>query len=645
MDFTKPILRAVTLAKTEQAHKNHGRVKDLADEYLANITGEGIEKYLKQFVVRESEQMFAQRVALTNSINPAVANSLMKPFYKVSRNNSVARAYDFKDEKINKKVEIMLNDFNGDKIDNTAGFETWLKTRFVELSFGDPNGFIVIEWDAVGVNETIKPRPFEVSSHEAINYEYKGAELQWLFVKNAIKFFKLVGGKTTAEDGAKYTLYGVGYTVVLEQVDKAYREENGLILAGNQTYVEFNKNTFLQSIYETKLGFVPAFRVGYIRDLATKGDSFVNPFHSAMPYFRKALKTTSELDITMTGHVFPQKLQYLQPCQGASATESCFNGKNPTGGTCSACNGSGFKTITTAQEAIYLKMPESKDEMIPLNDILVYKAPPIELVKFQNDYVKELKQEAHLAVYNSNMFITPDIQSAKTATEVDSNMEGIYDALEPFTEKYSKIWRLVVYTCAVLAGYNETKDDFNLIHQFPADPKLKTISLLLQDLQKVNESGAPSFTRDVINNDIAEIIFTGDDEALEKYKIRHKFYPFNGKTTDEISLQLSSQYVSEETKILYSNFEAIFTEIEINDDKFYQKKYKEQRQIVDETVKKWKDEILKSEPIAIDFGNLGGSGSQNQNQNQNGDNAGNQTGDQNAGASQNNDGNPPAVTQ
>ena len=58
-------------------------------------------------------------------------------------------------------------------------------------------------------------------------------------------------------------------------------------------------------------------------------------------------------------------------------------------------------------------------------------------------------------------------------------------------------------------------------------------------------------------------------------------------------------------------------------------------------MQKWKDEILKSEPIAIDFGNLGGSGSQNQN----GDNAGNQTGEQNAGTNQNNDGNPPAVTE
>ena len=76
MDFTKQILRAVTLAKTEQAHKNHGRVKDLADEYLANITGEGIEKYLKQFVVRDRAQLFPQLVALTNSINQSIKKKL-----------------------------------------------------------------------------------------------------------------------------------------------------------------------------------------------------------------------------------------------------------------------------------------------------------------------------------------------------------------------------------------------------------------------------------------------------------------------------------------------------------------------------------------------------------------------------------------
>ena len=83
MDFTKPILRAVTLAKTKQTHANQSKTSELAKEYSAHITGEGIADYLKRYTVRESEDMFKQRVAITNSINPAVASSLMKPFYKV----------------------------------------------------------------------------------------------------------------------------------------------------------------------------------------------------------------------------------------------------------------------------------------------------------------------------------------------------------------------------------------------------------------------------------------------------------------------------------------------------------------------------------------------------------------------------------
>ena len=644
MDFTKPILRALTLAKTEQSHVNYKTVTEKAAEYLANITGSGIDDYLKQFVLRETEEMFNQRKQITNSINPAIANSLMKPFYKVSRNNNVKKIYDFKDEKINSKVEIMLNDFNGDKIDNTDGFETWLKTRFIELSFSDPNGFVVLEWNAASKTETIKPIPFEVSSKEALNFEYNGSELVWLFVKNEIQYFKFVGGKTTTEAGAKYTLYGIGYTITIEQVDREYRAQNGLELENNQRYEEWQNKTFVMTLHETNLGFVPAFRIGYARDLATKGKSFVNPFDAAMPYFRKALKTVSELDITMTGHVFPQKLQYIQACTGASPQEPCYNGKTTTGTTCAACNGTGFKTITTAQEAIYLKMPESKEDFLPLNEMLVYKAPPIELVEFQNKYVKELKQEAHLAVYNSNMFLTSEY--AKTATEVDSNMEGIYDAIEPFTERFSKAWRLVVYTCAVLSGFNENSDKFDLMHQFPSDPKLKTLSILYSDLKAVNDSGAPSFTRDVINNDIAEIIFSGDDAGLNKYKVRHEFFPFNGKSNDEIILFIGSQYVSENTKILYSNFEAIFNEIEFSDKNFYQKKHAEQKEILEKMVEKFKTEIIKNEPFNLDFGQLGAAAGSETEQNS-GSNDGNtddnSNSDANSEAIDNSDGNVPEV--
>lgn len=638
MDLRKLTLKALTLAATQEKHCNYTKTIKLSDEYSAHITGEGISKFLKRFTLRESKEMFDQRVQLTNSISPAIASSLMKPFYKVSRNNNITKKYDFKDEKINENVAIMLNDFNGQKVDDTDGFENWLKTRFIELTFSDPNGFVVIEWDAVAPTETIKPRPFEVSSNEVINLEYKGAELQWLFIKSPVKYYvQDAAGKVTAKDGHKFTFYAIGYTITIEPIDKTYRSANNIPLESNQEYKEIKGIWYLITTYETKLGFVPAFRVGYARDLATQGKTFVNPFNPAMTYFRKSLKTTSELDITMTGHVFPQKMQYFKSCEG-TPDNPCQNGKTLDGGVCPSCDGTGLKTVKSAQEGIFLQMPDDPKDLIPLDQLLVYKAPPIELVKFQNDYIKELKQEAHLAVYNSNMFITPDAQFAKTATEVNSNMEGIYDTLEPFTEKYSKVWKFVVYTCAILAGFDEKSDDYDLLHAYPPDPKLKTLSVLLADLKAINDSGAPSFMRDITNNDIAEILFNGDENALLKYKVKRMFYPYNGKTDDEVAMFLSSQYVSDYTKILYSNFEGIFTEIEKAKKNFYTLKYDEQAKIVEEYVNKYKDEILKSEPMAIDFSKVTGGGNA---QNQDGQN----NGGQNPSGQDNQDSNNPPQNQ
>lgn len=597
------MFRATTLILSGEKHCYYKEVTEYAKEYAAHITGKGIEAYLIRYAVRESEEMFKQRCELTNAINPAVSNSLMKPFYKVSRNNNITQKYDFKNTDINSRVEIMLNDFNSDMMDNTNGLDTWLRTRFVELSFTDPNSFVVIEWDAVGPTETIKPRPFEVSSVDAWNYEFKGNVLQWLHVATPKKYDCIVSGKTTAKDGIKYTHYAQGVTIVFDPIDKNFMTAaNFEINEATQQIQKISGVNYLITVFDTKLNYVPAFKVGYARDLSENGRVFVNPFNSAMPYFRKMLKTTSELDITMTAHVFPQKWQYVQACQGASPTEPCDRGVCPSrdNAVCTACNGSGVQVITSAQEIIYVPLPDDPKEAMDLDKMQAYKGPPIDLVKFQDEYTRSLKLDSHLAVYNSNMFLASDAQFAKTATEVNANMDGIYDALEPYTEKFSKIWKLTVYTCAALAGFNLKSDDFELVHTFPADPKLKTLSILLEDLKAVNDSDAPSFVRDIINNDIAEVVFNGDEESLRRYKTRHEFFPFNGKKSEEITMLLSTQYVSDFTKVLYSNFEAIFSEIERENDKFYMLPFVKQWEIVEEKVKAWKDEIISGTPEAPD---------------------------------------------
>lgn len=595
-------IQALTLANTKEKHPFYDHVVRLRKELFAYITGAGIGAYIKRYTPREDKAAHKLRIDLTNSINPAICSSLVKPIYKVSRNNNVAKKYDFKLPKINDKVAVMMNDFNGRKVDNTDGFESWMKTRYVEISYTDPNKFIVAEWDAVSPTETIKPRPFEVSCDDAFNFEYKGEELQWLFIRTFIKFnTQDAGGKITAKKGEKYTLYAIGLTVTIEPIDKVFRERQGLFLLPNQEYIKIGELDFLQTSYETKLTFVPAIRIGYFRDLETDGATFVNPFHPAMPYLRKALKTTSELDLTMSGHVFPQKLQYVQECRGSDMSKPCNKGKDPEGNNCTACNGTGRQMLLSSMDVLTLPMPDDPKDMIPLDQILVYKSPPIELVKFQKEYEGELKADSHLAVYNSNMFISPDAQFAKTATEVESNMDGIYDAIEPYTEQFSTVWKYFVYTFACLAGFDQETDDFDLVHSYPPDPKLKTLSMLLAELKSINESGAPSFMRDLTNQDIAEIVYNGDEEALKKYQVKRLFYPFNGMSAEQITMQLASQFVSEYAKILHSNFESIFTDLEKGNKDFYLLNYAKQDELVQAMVERYKSEILTNSPTPISF--------------------------------------------
>ena len=89
MNLAEALLFLTEQIKSNKTHKDYQRVVDLAKEYHAHISGYKIEDYLRKFVPRESDEMFEQRKALTNSISPAVCSSLMKPFYKVSRNDKI----------------------------------------------------------------------------------------------------------------------------------------------------------------------------------------------------------------------------------------------------------------------------------------------------------------------------------------------------------------------------------------------------------------------------------------------------------------------------------------------------------------------------------------------------------------------------
>ena len=603
MDFTEKLTKFKKKKSSNKKHADYQRTVDLAKEYKAHVSGVGIDDYLKRFAKREDEEMFEQRKRLTNSISQSVASSLQKPFYKVARNKNVKKKFTLKGDKTREEiVQKMISGFYGTNELNTKGLDFWLKNRFIELTFTDPNAFVVIEWEAKPENVPLEPYPYEVNSIDAYDYIYKHGVLNELFTRQSETIIYL------DKDGAEkekvvdaFTLYEIGSSLKVVEYCPKYFEAKGIVIDETRqvTFVE-NEIHFIATYNETNLDFIPAFRVGYIRDTATDGRTFVNPFESAMPYFRKALKAVSELDLSITLHTFPQKLQYVTKCKG-KGTKKCNNGMvSGTQTVCSECKGSGLQIHTSGQDAIYFPLPDTPDEMFDLDKILVYKQPPIDLIKFQDEYVRNLKKDAHLSVYNSNMFLAEDPQFAKTATEVNTNTQGIFDTLFPYTEKFSEVWKTAVKVFVRLSGF---LTDFELIHIFPTDIEIKTVAVLMAELKLANESEAPSYFRDAILEEIANQVYEGDELGREKHFTRHKFFPFSGKTETEIQFLMASPYVSNFTKVLYANFEAIFTDIEKAVPNFYKLNYNLQWEKLNEFVKPYLEEInSQNEPLRIDFG-------------------------------------------
>ena len=603
MDFTEKLTKFKKKKSSNKKHADYQRTVDLAKEYKAHVSGVGIDDYLKRFAKREDEEMFEQRKRLTNSISQSVASSLQKPFYKVARNKNVKKKFTLKGDKTREEiVQKMISGFYGTNELNTKGLDFWLKNRFIELTFTDPNAFVVIEWEAKPENVPLEPYPYEVNSIDAYDYIYKHGVLNELFTRQSETIIYL------DKDGAEkekvvdaFTLYEIGSSLKVVEYCPKYFEAKGIVIDETRqvTFVE-NEIHFIATYNETNLDFIPAFRVGYIRDTATDGRTFVNPFESAMPYFRKALKAVSELDLSITLHTFPQKLQYVTKCKG-KGTKKCNNGMvSGTQTVCSECKGSGLQIHTSGQDAIYFPLPDTPDEMFDLDKILVYKQPPIDLIKFQDEYVRNLKKDAHLSVYNSNMFLAEDPQFAKTATEVNTNTQGIFDTLFPYTEKFSEVWKTAVKVFVRLSGF---LTDFELIHIFPTDIEIKTVAVLMAELKLANESEAPSYFRDAILQEIANQVYEGDELGREKHFTRHKFFPFSGKTETEIQFLMASPYVSNFTKVLYANFEAIFTDIEKAVPNFYKLNYNLQWENLNKFVEPYLEEInSQNEPLRIDFG-------------------------------------------
>jgi hypothetical protein len=591
----------------DSPHQDYQKVVALRKLYRQLITGEGIEDLLIQFSPRENDLLFSQRKALTQSITPAVAGMLMNPAYKVPRVRPVINKIDFdggetKDIKTRvAKVEDVIRKYYGD-----LSLDDFIEARIIDLCFSDPNAFLV---NLFGKDDTNKRYVYskEISSEEAWDFEYINNTLQWLLTKNSIPALITQADNqvttSATETWSLFQLYTSDTVFRMEQIDGAELKNiistTGIVVdvvyqGVNISAVKVDDNRFFKyNEYKILAGEVPCVRVGYKRDLTTKGRTYVNPFHMAVPYFMKTIKTVSEMDLTMSLHTFLQKIAYQPKCRGVSKEISCDRGWTPDGKICTKCRGVGYEIHTSAQDSILMGLPNDPDKIVDLSKLVHYVNIPIDILEFQDKYIEKLEQKAIKAMYNSELFVVDRI--ATTATEKNIDLESVYDTLYSFAKQLGRMRCVVVRTSAHYIGEG---DKIIVDWQYPKDFKFKTTSTLLAEINLANTGNTSAYVKEELNNDLSEQLYIDKPDMRSRLRVKKLFDPFDGRTTDEIRFLMSDSDILREDKVLYKNFKRIFIELEEEsisgvgpDNKvqdktwFYDMTYAEQKKLVDAKVK------------------------------------------------------------
>lgn len=593
------------------AHKHYDRVKKWAKLYEQLISGEDQEELLKRFVKREDEAMFKQRQELTQTITPAVCASIKAAFNKVHRTapNVMRIAFAKDGETKAKELSLRMSTYYENK-----DVENYMNTRFYNNAFSDPNMFIVSEFKPFDPTKgKAAPYPFEVTSTEAVNFKYENGVLQFLLVEQSIKF---TNHEKKEVDGTKLIIYIENDGFIFTEVAKTEDNVDGLKYEGKDETKPFafvNKDRrWTIEAFNHKTGYVPAYRIGYVPDEKTKGETYVNPFHyGALPFLMKMIKSVSEADLTESLHDFPQKVQYGERCKFDITGNVGQSQKCQTSGQaqkdCKMCGGMGIKTHTSAQDMIWIELPKPGDDKpLGVDELIKYISPPTEQLKWQQEYIQMLKTQCYSGVFNSETFSKTQI--AGTATESGIQLQNVYDALSDYGHSVAGFYIFANTTASRHLDYS----DITVEYKYPRDFKMKSVSALIIDLKGANDSGASTAVVAEIETDIERQLFVDKPNELLKCKVKRAHQPFAGKTRDEISMLINLGHVLDNDVVLYTYFDAIMNRAEIaamgaGGIWFYDMTFEKRQTLIDTELKKVTDALALQRP-AIELPSASGGG-------------------------------------
>jgi len=544
---------AIDLLIEQKQHSNYQHVLKLTQEYQDLLLCKDLGRFSRRYRANESAEQHKQRMDIYISVIPSLIAEVDRDFNKPLRSDKIVRKIIADDTRVvNRAWELADKFYQGEQ---GQGVDEFLEEKWSYYARFDPNSIITIE------RNNDHAFPFVYESKNVINYYKENGYLKWFLVQN--------------ED--TYYLYDNSGIHSLKKVESEREVEGELIRKAIYEMYDYKFFTNDRAVKGARFA-------GVIQDPATKNETYLSIFHYGLPYLKKEIQLGSEFDLTMRKHVYPQRAIIGRACSGAEGEGRCINGETVNGDICSVCKGTGIdvNAVDSTQELLIIKEDDDKQQQLYPKDIVHYFSPPVDLVKFQEDYQEKIHRNFRNAIF-SQVLKRSNNEVSKTATEIKYEGDDLLDTLYPFMQKYANLW---MHIMDEIIHDDSAKSYF----EFPAVIFPQTEGEILEELTQMRQSGAPQFLLAELQKNWIIQKYATDMEKLTEMEVKMKFQPFFGKTDEEIRLIIATG-TDEISKALHNHFHEIFVNIEESYLDFYYLDYSRQKEIVHQEARKFINEI------------------------------------------------------
>lgn len=597
--------------QTGARHDSYRRTIEIKDFCYAMMTGKKQEPYLDQFRPQEDPGQKNYRAQVTNSLTPFVLNQIKNIYNKVHRADNIKESIEYPDANGMKDVKDALKVFHTNNHVNN-----YLKDRLLFFEFFDPNAFIITERRDVRTTEgrilSLRTYPFEITSDQAINYEFENGNCRWLIVEEQTT--EWTSTKQVSSQGQLHTMNTVSifyfYTAGFYFRYYEYIENppNGAAKPIESKFIEIDTDgdktrKFLAELFVTGSKEFPGRKVGSYRDPESFDDSVrVPPYYPAKSVLIDLIYDKSCLDVVKRKHVYPKRMQYSVRCKhvvmtknddGIPESKPCIQGYlrgNPRDA-CPKCKGTGKISFQSEQDLMEFLLPENPEDwskLPELKKLFAYADHDIQLPTWLAEQVEVARMRVAIAMFNTQLEEKP--VAPKTATEIVLNYEEVNNVVQRYAQTYSEFYELIA---RITAQYLELSPEFKVDHQFP-DLKLEPVDIWIQRYQQSAQAGLGEEILWRINLTIINKQFRNNPEEVEDIKAWRMHKPFIGLGENAIAQAINKRDPMDYSVILYENFAEIQFRVNLlipDGTKFYQLPFAKREEYIEKVIEEIKAKI------------------------------------------------------